>query len=59
MARKKFHKWSEAELIDAFGLTKIKFEGELLNEWLTVDLQQWDAFEQRMFDKILHKVVKM
>ena len=37
MAKKKIRKWSEAELIDTFGLNKGKTETALLKEWLAVN----------------------
>jgi hypothetical protein len=52
MKKKKIRIWSEAELIDTFGLTKTKFDSPLLKEWLdaTVELIE---FENIVFNKII------
>jgi hypothetical protein len=53
MAKTTKKKWSEAELIDVFGLNKIKFTQPLLTEWLDASTTL-NSIEQIMFDKIIN-----
>jgi hypothetical protein len=45
MAKKKIKIWSQAELIDTFGLTKTKYDAIPLKEWLENNTIQFSEFE--------------
>jgi hypothetical protein len=51
MATKKVRTWTEAELIDSFGLDKTKLNAPLLVEWLNATTEL-NEFEQIVFKKI-------
>lgn len=51
MAKKKVRIWSEAELIDTFGLRKTKLDAPLLKEWLDSHTIL-DDYEQRTFTQV-------
>jgi hypothetical protein len=56
MAKKKIRVWSEAELIDAFTLTKLlPHQHHLLNDWLAVPSLALSPFEQTVFNQILRR----
>jgi len=52
MVKKKLRVWSEAELIDTFGLTKTKFDSPLLIEWLDTQIEL-DSTENVLFGRII------
>ncbi len=45
--------WSEAELIDSFSLKKIKFDAQLLTEWVNVPNLALTELESMIFNKVL------
>lgn len=53
MAKKKIRIWSEAELIDTFGLIKTKFDAPLLRHWLDNNIITLNEIENIIFDKII------
>ena len=53
--KKKVKIWTEAELVDTFGLDKSKLTAPLLVEWLDAETQL-NPFEQVVFDRISRDV---
>jgi hypothetical protein len=50
--------WTEAELIDTFGLYRIiDYQTPLMEEWLATEPPIFDSYEQHTFDDLLKRVV--